>query len=155
MGVVAPRRHSAADPDQAGPTRGVVMGAAGRDCHNFNVVCRDDPAYHVVGFTAAHARAAAASGHELAVTHDLRRMRFAPGSMGLKVEAACRFVAAGGAFAATSALTDLPAVLRGDTGTRVTACPPPAEVARADGNERRPRWRHGHAGRSLLADDGL
>jgi predicted GTPase len=30
----------------------VIMGAAGRDFHNFNVVCRDDPAVEVVAFTA-------------------------------------------------------------------------------------------------------
>jgi predicted GTPase len=32
--------------------RVVIMGAAGRDFHNFNVVYRDHPAYHVVAFTA-------------------------------------------------------------------------------------------------------
>ncbi len=32
--------------------RVIVMGAAGRDFHNYNVVFRDDPAYHVVAFTA-------------------------------------------------------------------------------------------------------
>jgi predicted GTPase len=32
--------------------RVVIMGAAGRDFHNFNVCFRDDPAYEVVGFTA-------------------------------------------------------------------------------------------------------
>jgi predicted GTPase len=32
--------------------RVVIMGAAGRDFHNFNVVYRDDPAYQVVSFTA-------------------------------------------------------------------------------------------------------
>ncbi len=32
--------------------RVVIMGAAGRDFHNFNVVYRDDPAYRVVSFTA-------------------------------------------------------------------------------------------------------
>jgi predicted GTPase len=31
----------------------VIMGAAGRDFHNFNVVFRDDPATEVVAFTAA------------------------------------------------------------------------------------------------------
>ena len=31
----------------------VIMGAAGRDFHNFNVVFRNDPAYRVVAFTAA------------------------------------------------------------------------------------------------------
>jgi len=33
--------------------RVVIVGAAGRDFHNFNVVYRDDPAYRVVAFTAA------------------------------------------------------------------------------------------------------
>ena len=33
--------------------RVVILGAAGRDFHNFNVVFRDDPAYEVVAFTAA------------------------------------------------------------------------------------------------------
>ena len=34
-------------------TRIVIMGAAGRDFHNFNVVYREDPAVEVVAFTAA------------------------------------------------------------------------------------------------------
>jgi predicted GTPase len=34
-------------------TRIVIMGAAGRDFHNFNVVYRNDPAFEVVAFTAA------------------------------------------------------------------------------------------------------
>ena len=33
--------------------RTLIMGAAGRDFHNFNVVYRDDQRYEVVGFTAA------------------------------------------------------------------------------------------------------
>jgi predicted GTPase len=33
--------------------RTLIMGAAGRDFHNFNVVYRDDRQYEVVGFTAA------------------------------------------------------------------------------------------------------
>jgi len=33
--------------------RVVIMGAAGRDFHNFNVVYRDDPAYEIIAFTAA------------------------------------------------------------------------------------------------------
>lgn len=33
-------------------TRVLIMGAAGRDFHNFNVVFRDNPAYEVVAFTA-------------------------------------------------------------------------------------------------------
>ena len=31
----------------------VIMGAAGRDFHNFNMVYRDNPSYQVVAFTAA------------------------------------------------------------------------------------------------------
>jgi len=34
-------------------TRVLIMGAAGRDFHNFNVLFREDPAYEVVAFTAA------------------------------------------------------------------------------------------------------
>lgn len=34
-------------------TRVVILGAAGRDFHNFNVVYRDDPSHEVVAFTAA------------------------------------------------------------------------------------------------------
>jgi predicted GTPase len=34
------------------PVRVIIMGAAGRDFHNFNVFFRDKPAYHVVAFTA-------------------------------------------------------------------------------------------------------
>jgi predicted GTPase len=36
-----------------GTMRVVIMGAAGRDFHNFNVVYRDDPEVEVVAFTAA------------------------------------------------------------------------------------------------------
>src|SRR5262245_65559067 len=34
------------------PKRVLIMGAAGRDFHNFNVVYRDDPTVEVVAFTA-------------------------------------------------------------------------------------------------------
>ena len=34
-------------------TRVVILGAAGRDFHNFNVAYRDDPRVHVVAFTQA------------------------------------------------------------------------------------------------------
>lgn len=49
----------------------------------------------------------------------LRRMRFAPGSMAPKVEAACRFVEATGALAAIGALESADALLRGDAGTLI------------------------------------
>jgi predicted GTPase len=38
---------------EARPTRVVIMGAAGRDFHDFNVVYRGDPGVRVVAFTAA------------------------------------------------------------------------------------------------------
>ena len=34
------------------PIRTIIMGAAGRDFHNFNVFYRDNPDYQVVAFTA-------------------------------------------------------------------------------------------------------
>ena len=40
-------------PNAGKPRRVLIMGAAGRDFHNFNVAFRDDPAYEVVAFTAA------------------------------------------------------------------------------------------------------
>ena len=33
-------------------TKVIIMGAAGRDFHNFNVCYRDNPAYEIVAFTA-------------------------------------------------------------------------------------------------------
>jgi len=36
----------------AEPRRVIILGAAGRDFHNFNVVFRDNPAYRIVAFTA-------------------------------------------------------------------------------------------------------
>ena len=50
----------------------------------------------------------------------LRTSSFERGSMAPKVEAACAFVEAGGAFAAIGALEDAAALLRGTHGTRVT-----------------------------------
>ncbi len=39
-------------PDCERATRIVIMGAAGRDFHNFNTAYRDDPGVEVVAFTA-------------------------------------------------------------------------------------------------------
>src|SRR3989442_13769088 len=36
----------------AGPRKGIILGAAGRDFHNFNGYFRDNPAHEVVPFTA-------------------------------------------------------------------------------------------------------
>ncbi len=50
---------------------------------------------------------------------ELRALPFAPGSMGPKVEAACRFVAATGGFAAIGRLVDVSRLLTGNAGTVV------------------------------------
>jgi len=52
---------------------------------------------------------------------DLRRLAFAPGSMGPKVEAACRFVERTGGRAAIGALEDAQDVLAGTAGTQVSS----------------------------------
>jgi carbamate kinase len=56
-----------------------------------------------------------------AAVDQLRAMTFASGSMGPKVEAACRFVEATGRNAAIGALADASAIVRGDAGTMVLA----------------------------------
>jgi carbamate kinase len=49
----------------------------------------------------------------------LRKMSFAPGSMKPKIEAACRFVEAGGGFAGIGLLEDAASILEGSRGTIV------------------------------------
>lgn len=60
---------------------------------------------------------------------ELRSLHFAAGSMGPKVEAACRFAEATGRRAAIGALSDALAIARGEAGTQVAA--PAAEPATA------------------------
>ncbi|MGD9996740.1 MAG: carbamate kinase [Ilumatobacteraceae bacterium] len=50
---------------------------------------------------------------------DLRSLQFAAGSMGPKVDAACRFVERTGKVAAIGSLTDAEAVVAGRSGTRI------------------------------------
>jgi carbamate kinase len=52
---------------------------------------------------------------------DLAALSFAPGSMGPKVTAACRFVGATGHRAVIGSLADLPGLLAGTAGTTVVA----------------------------------
>lgn len=66
---------------------------------------------------------------EHATPAELRLLRFASGSMGPKVEAACRFAEAGGQ-AAIGALDDLAAVVAGHAGTQVVAAPVDAGALR-------------------------
>ena len=54
----------------------------------------------------------------------LRERSWAPGSMGPKVEAACRFVEATGGTALIGALGEAPRLLDGTCGTRVSADAP-------------------------------
>ena len=58
---------------------------------------------------------------EAASPLQLRKLSFAAGSMGPKVEAACRFVERTDAEAAIGSLTDLKQLVRGSTGTQITA----------------------------------
>src|SRR2546421_48010 len=44
--------HPGTPTSMGGPRRVIILGAAGRDFHNFNVVYRNDPASEVVAFTA-------------------------------------------------------------------------------------------------------
>lgn len=57
----------------------------------------------------------------VATAEELRSFGFATGSMGPKVEAACRFADRTGGVAAIGSLTDAAAVLAGAAGTRVIA----------------------------------
>jgi carbamate kinase len=57
----------------------------------------------------------------LASLEELDPDDFAEGSMGPKIEAACRFVRATGGIAAIGSLQDAAAVLRGDAGTTIRA----------------------------------
>jgi carbamate kinase len=66
-------------------------------------------------------RTPAAAPIEHASPAELRRLEFADGSMGPKVEAACRFVERTGHDAAIGSLAELAAVAAGRAGTRVAA----------------------------------
>jgi carbamate kinase len=58
-----------------------------------------------------------------ATVADLLSAKFAEGSMGPKVKAACEFVEHGGGFAAIGSIDDAPALLAGTAGTTVTPAP--------------------------------
>jgi carbamate kinase len=66
---------------------------------------------------------------ERAAPWELRRLAFAEGSMGPKVEAACRFVDATGGVAGIGALADAREILRGNRGTLVA---PPERLSRRE-----------------------
>lgn len=57
-----------------------------------------------------------------ATVSELREQEFTPGSMGPKVEAACRFVEQTGGQAFIGSLEDASAIVEGRAGTRVVAC---------------------------------
>jgi len=62
---------------------------------------------------------AAAEPIKHATPASLRQMMFAPGSMGPKIEAGCRFVERTGGEAAIGSLAELAAVARGHAGTQI------------------------------------
>ena len=72
-------------------------------------------------------RTPAATPIATATPDELRVLSFASGSMGPKVEAACRFVEHTGGDAVIGSLAELEAVSRGEAGTRIT----PARAALA------------------------
>jgi carbamate kinase len=71
-----------------------------------------------------------ASPIDAATPAELRRLPFAAGSMGPKVEAACRFVEHTGGEAVIGALAELAAVARGEAGTRIAAAGAPLAAQR-------------------------
>jgi carbamate kinase len=64
---------------------------------------------------------ASASPILMATPLELRELRFAAGSMGPKIEAACRFVERTGGEAVIGALGELRAISRGESGTRIVS----------------------------------
>jgi carbamate kinase len=94
--------------------RAAALLAEGLDAHALLMLT--DVAAAETGYGTADARPL----HDVDAA-DLRKLAFAPGSMGPKVEAACRFAERTGGLAAIGALEDAAAILRGERGTRVTA----------------------------------
>ena len=67
---------------------------------------------------------AAAAQIEVATPPELRELTFAAGSMGPKIEAACRFVERTGGEAVIGSLAELDAIATGLAGTRIVAGSP-------------------------------
>ena len=67
---------------------------------------------------------AAATPIAVATPAELRELPFAAGSMGPKIEAACRFVERTGGEAFIGSLAELGAISRGEAGTRIAAAIP-------------------------------
>jgi carbamate kinase len=95
------------DKDRAAALLARALGAA------FLLILTDVPAVYT-DWSTPHARALSTANPEA-----LKAYRFAPGSMGPKVEAATAFVAATGGVAAIGALTEAPAILAGRAGTTI------------------------------------
>lgn len=74
---------------------------------------------------------------------ELRALEFPAGSMGPKVEAACRFVEATGRRAVIGRLDDAAALVAGARGTEVLADPPGADGVESTRSSRAPRARVG------------
>lgn len=110
-------------------TAALVAGALGAD---LLLLLTDVPAVFT-GFGTPEERALSRVTPE-----QLRAYRFPSGSMGPKVEAACRFVTATGGRAAIGALADVAAIVEGRAGTVVLPRRPsvPVTAGRVDGHDR-------------------
>jgi len=97
-----------------GVKRVLILGAAGRDFHNFNAAYRDDPDVRAVGFTAAQI-----PGMSRRRTTTRGRRVLHTGSMAPKVESAIQFVEATGRPAFITTLGAVAAALGGAAGTSV------------------------------------
>ena len=84
--------------------RVVIMGAAGRDFHNFNVAFRDDPAYQVVAFTAAQIPGIS----ERRYPHELAGDRYPKGIPIIAEETLSDFVRKNGIDDVVFAYSDMP-----------------------------------------------
>jgi carbamate kinase len=69
----------------------------------------------------------------IATPEELGRQAFEAGTMGPKVEAACRFVERSGGWAAIGALQEADAVVAGTAGTRIQASSPPSAESDPEG----------------------
>jgi hypothetical protein len=91
-------------------------------------------------------------------THELRKLKFAPGSIAPNINAAFRFIDATGRIAAIGALADAPALLRGERRLRQRPpCSAPTLASRGssaiptDGTSRSPPASHAQDDRNSTA----
>ncbi len=106
-----------ARPDGVGRRRVVIMGAAGRDFHNFNVVYRDDPAAEVVAFTAAQIPGIAGRRYPASLAGSLY-----PGGIAIADESELESICGRGVDEVVFAYSDVPHEHVMHMGSRALAC---------------------------------